>query len=52
MRGTRKKMLFIEEELRIIPAYAGNTFVFINHHSYIQDHPRLCGEHKVFLFHQ
>jgi len=47
MRGTLRSFLALFRSDRITPAYAGNT----NKSDYImaweQDHPRVCGEHRI-----
>ncbi len=45
MRGTRKNLIENVLDLRITPAYAGNTWIFHRQMFSSQDHPRLCGEH-------
>ena len=45
MRGTRSFHPLVVANLRIIPAYAGNTHNYRNAWSGMKDHPRLCGEH-------
>ena len=50
MRGTLTFHFCFSDNCRIIPAYAGNTDSFHQHHLAFRDHPRLCGEHHCFLF--
>ena len=45
MRGAHEKVESIENNDRIIPAYAGSTEDFIDDGDDDEDHPRVCGEH-------
>ena len=45
MRGTLKNADMWDAELRIIPAYAGNTLRLSPFPDTSKDHPRVCGEH-------
>ena len=45
MRGTLRYVLHFLTEIRIIPAYAGNTLNQKLFEKMIKDHPRVCGEH-------
>ena len=50
MRGTLSEPTVYEDDVGIIPAYAGNTW----HHEFpdlhVRDHPRVCGEHRRCRF--
>ena len=48
-RGAREWSPQIGRRARIIPAYAGSTAPVGEHGAGIQDHPRIRGEHLVFL---
>ena len=45
MRGTLELAQFVISGVGIIPAYAGNTRAATLDDMYLQDHPRVCGEH-------
>ena len=45
MRGTLDGVVYVVSRNGIIPAYAGNTWVFIFMPVIGRDHPRVCGEH-------
>ena len=45
MRGTHATRLKAIRESGIIPAYAGNTRIFLEQRKRLRDHPRVCGEH-------
>ena len=45
VRGTLQNNLTNQNRIGIIPACAGNTFLFFPHCSSTGDHPRMCGEH-------
>ena len=47
MRGTPDLHRVFRIKLGIIPAYAGNTGMYIGQGLASGDHPRLCGEHHV-----
>ena len=47
MRGTPWENLEADEDLRIIPAYAGNTQSADAAMHMLRDHPRVCGEHST-----
>ena len=47
MRGARLWHKTGELGVRIIPAYAGSTASVDIHHADSQDHPRVCGEHRM-----
>ena len=47
MRGARPRECRRLLVQRIIPAYAGSTFVVANKGPAKRDHPRVCGEHKL-----
>ena len=49
MRGTHLDGTINPPNLRIIPAYAGNTFASCLVIGVIWDHPRVCGEHPHAL---
>ena len=51
MRGTRLAVDDEVVELGIIPAYAGNTHPTRARCACPRDHPRVCGEHRIFLSH-
>ena len=46
MRGTPQVSGHTPGRGRIIPAYAGNTFLISLYTISPEDHPRLCGEHQ------
>ena len=50
VRGTPNARPEVSVHLRIIPACAGNTYPFNHKWRHGQDHPRVCGEHCVWLF--
>ena len=50
MRGTRHCRPLRRRGTRIIPAYAGNTSTCSTPTCLTRDHPRVCGEHRVFIF--
>ena len=45
MRGTLGFSATNANDAGIIPAYAGNTLVYVSRESVVRDHPRVCGEH-------
>jgi len=45
MRGTLRRRAEELELKRNTPAYAGNTDRFILLSAFLQEHPRVCGEH-------
>ena len=45
MRGTLNMLRFADDVAVIIPAYAGNTIAQKIREKYLEDHPRVCGEH-------
>ena len=47
MRGTRHRDPRPVLEVGIIPADAGSTGKVKSTNTYIEDHPRGCGEHRV-----
>ena len=47
MRGARTVLLYLLEEGRIIPAYAGSTGERGHAFQEQGDHPRVCGEHLL-----
>ena len=47
MRGTPCCCEMSGHESGIIPAYAGNTYVFPQLRTSPRDHPRICGEHAL-----
>ena len=47
MRGTRSLRSTTAVSSGIIPAYAGNTQLFVHVCELHGDHPRVCGEHAV-----
>ena len=49
MRGTFAPCRAVAAELGIIPAYAGNTRRAGSWSDCYRDHPRVCGEHSVWL---
>ena len=49
MRGTHFAVTLAAPAPGIIPAYAGNTTIHCMRASGNWDHPRVCGEHRVFL---
>ena len=52
MRGTRRLISRAANSIRIIPADAGNTLTPIPGCVPIWDHPRGCGEHRVWPYAQ
>ena len=46
MRGTLTTDKFLIDIPGIIPAYAGNTYIHRRQPTSLQDHPRVCGEHR------
>ena len=46
MRGTHNQRQDIPDQLRIIPAHAGNTRQGYGNLLALRDHPRACGEHS------
>ena len=46
MRGTPSPIRSQKARAGIIPAYAGNTMVYVILHCHRRDHPRVCGEHR------
>ena len=50
MRGTRPPRPSVPRPSGIIPAYAGNTNDGQHARFDVRDHPRVCGEHALFLF--
>ena len=48
MRGKDAAVLAAVHTPRITPAYAGKSGNVDHDYSYIEDHPRLCGEKKVY----
>ena len=49
MRGTQAGRIIRIQMQGIIPAYAGNTLTSYYALGYLRDHPRVCGEHIMFL---
>ena len=49
MRGTPGSHLCLSVGVGIIPAHAGNTFVFVFLSVFFWDHPRACGEHALYV---
>ena len=49
MRGARTQVRNYHHVYRIIPAYAGSTSQLSIAAPHRQDHPRVCGEHTIFL---
>ena len=49
MRGTPDLLRELVDDLRIIPAYAGNTVIWFPFYFPNRDHPRVCGEHVLCL---
>ena len=47
MRGTLPEGHVVKQAVRIIPAYAGNTYAHLFALSCHRDHPRVCGEHDA-----
>ena len=48
MRGTPQGNVRHHRRAGIIPAYAGNTFDWVDLRGFApQDHPRVCGEHGM-----
>ena len=45
MRGTLYGWKIYILQMRITPAYAGNTVFSHTNVNFLQDHPRICGEH-------
>ena len=50
VRGTPSGFFKVRSDLGIIPACAGNTLKLPTRSTYGRDHPRVCGEHRFFLF--
>ena len=50
MRGTPDGTTSLYAYRGIIPAYAGNTTLFLASFINCKDHPRVCGEHTVVEF--
>ena len=48
MRGARTAIFGRPTSGRIIPAYAGSTYLHCDDVVVVQDHPRVCGEHEIF----
>ena len=48
MRGTHVDRIGLLSHLGIIPAYAGNTHRMRHPYPTSGDHPRVCGEHRLF----
>ena len=46
MRGAQTLYFTFYDDRRIIPAYAGSTYIGMTMILYRQDHPRVCGEHR------
>ena len=46
-RGTPTDELLNNPDLRITPAYAGNTYKLASRGQLSEDHPRLRGEHYI-----
>ena len=54
MRGIPGVPQISASQCGITPAHAGNTFITSLHHCDFRDHPRACGEYRIFpaaLFH-
>ena len=51
MRGTPICAVHIYDGVGIIPAYAGNTLFCVALDTLFWDHPRVCGEHIVWVCH-
>ena len=49
MRGALTAFMFIWIGAGIIPAYAGSTLLRPSGPPLFRDHPRVCGEHQLFL---
>ena len=49
MRGTRQTSPVRARRIRIIPAYAGNTYCCMSGRCPQWDHPRVCGEHTYHV---
>ena len=49
MRGAQLAAFLGIDGIRIIPAYAGSTFVLTSIYSEGGDHPRVCGEHPLYM---
>ena len=49
MRGTRSLRSTTAVSSGIIPAYAGNTQLFVHVCELHGDHPRVCGEHRLIV---
>ena len=45
MRGAQRRRETFADGRRIIPAYAGSTIQVWNGKAFVEDHPRVCGEH-------
>ena len=50
MRGTDSETLPVAKKYRITPAHAGNRSPGINTQEGEKDHPRTCGEQRVFPY--
>ena len=50
MRGTLESLSGGFPVGGIIPAYAGNTGLHLTFRRFRWDHPRVCGEHRIFFF--
>ena len=48
MRGTPFELFVFELNFQITPACAGNTITPTSANCLFTDHPRLCGEHRIF----
>ena len=49
MRGTLESLSGGFPVGGIIPAYAGNTGLHLTFRRFRWDHPRVCGEHRIFF---
>ena len=49
MRGALHVLVKICDDVRIIPAYAGSTASRASEAALLEDHPRVCGEHRDAL---
>ena len=49
MRGTLNQGCDADRDRGIIPAYAGNTSALRLLMAFVRDHPRVCGEHSMFV---
>ena len=47
MRGKVELHALFRHPVRITPAYAGKSFLFLQAVCSFQDHPRVCGEKKI-----